>query len=152
MASASPSITANTIALSPLSYAGTLNGCAGEACNQQLRQPDAVFSFLAADEATMLQVVKPVAKAIFKCVDDVILPYKVRGEVASAILQLTCEEYLNCAGKNMGKKATKEGRSEVILCLKKYVEEHLPPDLPTGDQHQPRELVAPMLVHGNIAI
>ncbi|KAL3187081.1 hypothetical protein MRX96_026009 [Rhipicephalus microplus] len=96
-----------------------LLGCAATASNGKN------LCDVAPDEATMLQVVKPVAKAIFKCVDDVILPYKVRGEVASAILQLTCEEYLNCAGKNMGKKA--------------------PPDLPTGDQHQPRELVAPML-------
>ncbi|XP_037514953.1 inosine-5'-monophosphate dehydrogenase 2-like [Rhipicephalus sanguineus] len=35
-------------------------------------------------ESTMLQVVKPVARTLFKCVDEVILPYKVRGEVASA--------------------------------------------------------------------
>ncbi|XP_037512152.1 uncharacterized protein LOC119388837 [Rhipicephalus sanguineus] len=100
---------------------------------------------VAPDESTMLQVVKPVARTLFKCVDEVILAYKVRGEVASAVLQLTCEEYLNCAGKIMGKKATKEGRNETILCLIKYVEQHLPPDLPTGDHHEPRELVAPIL-------
>ncbi|KAH6933611.1 hypothetical protein HPB50_016799 [Hyalomma asiaticum] len=52
----------------------------------------------------MLQVVKPVAKVLVSCVDDVILKYKVRGEFASTVLQLVCEEYMNCAGKNMGKK------------------------------------------------
>ncbi|KAL1478205.1 hypothetical protein MTO96_016392 [Rhipicephalus appendiculatus] len=75
-----------------------LLGCAATASNGRN------LCDVAPDEATMLQVVKPVARAIFKCIDDVILPFKVRGELASV---------------------TKEGRNEATLCLKKYVEEHL---------------------------
>ncbi|XP_049521003.1 uncharacterized protein LOC125944548 [Dermacentor silvarum] len=96
------------------------------------------------DESTMLQVIKPVAKTLFVCVDEVLLVYKIRGEFATAVLHLICESYQNCAGKFMGKKATKEGRNESIHCLIQYVEQNLPPDLPTGD-HEPRALVRPFL-------
>ncbi|KAK8784760.1 hypothetical protein V5799_008873 [Amblyomma americanum] len=82
------------------------------------------------DEPTMLQVLKPVAKSIFLCIDEVLLTYKVRGEFASA--------------RNLCSLQTKEGRNESIECLIQYVEPRTPPDLPTAGQ-EPRELVAPFL-------
>ncbi|XP_050042573.2 uncharacterized protein [Dermacentor andersoni] len=96
------------------------------------------------DESTMLQVIKPVARTVFVCVDEVLLAYKIRGEFASAVLQLFCQQYYNCVGKFMGKKATKEGRNESLHCMIQYMEQNLPPDLPTGD-HEPRALVAPFM-------
>ncbi|XP_077507592.1 uncharacterized protein LOC144118557 isoform X2 [Amblyomma americanum] len=92
----------------------------------------------------MLQVLKPVAKSIFLCIDEVLLTYKVRGEFASAVLEKVCEAHKDCFGKYIGKKATKEGRNESIECLIQYVEPRTPPDLPTAGQ-EPRELVAPFL-------
>ncbi|XP_050042579.2 uncharacterized protein [Dermacentor andersoni] len=77
------------------------------------------------DESTMLQVIKPVARTVFVCVDEVLLAYKIRGEFASAVLQLFCQQYYNCVGKFMGKKATKEGRNESLHCMIQYMEQNL---------------------------
>ncbi|XP_077532267.1 uncharacterized protein LOC144144621 [Haemaphysalis longicornis] len=96
------------------------------------------------DESTMLQVVKPVAKGLFLCVDEVLLTYKIRGEFASSVLRIACEAYKECFGKYVGKKPTKEGRNESIDCLVQYVEKNIADDLPTAGQ-EPRELVAPFV-------
>ncbi|KAG0415307.1 hypothetical protein HPB47_007537, partial [Ixodes persulcatus] len=69
------------------------------------------------DEATMLQVIKPVAKALFKCTDEVLLKYKLRGEVISTALRTICENYDTCFGSSGRKKPTRESRDASIGCL-----------------------------------
>ncbi|KAM7288205.1 hypothetical protein ISCGN_028472 [Ixodes scapularis] len=68
-------------------------------------------------EATMLQVIKPVAKSAFKCTNEVLLKYKLRGEVFSTALRTICENYTTCFGSSGGKKPTRESRDASTGCL-----------------------------------
>ncbi|XP_077532268.1 uncharacterized protein LOC144144622 [Haemaphysalis longicornis] len=96
------------------------------------------------EESVMLEVEKVVSKTMLQCVDNVILKYEIRAGFATAVIITGCSAYIDCFGKYIGKKPTRESRDEAVACIIEFVKKNLPKDLPTAGQN-PVDLVEPFV-------
>ncbi|XP_064460177.1 uncharacterized protein LOC135370377 [Ornithodoros turicata] len=91
------------------------------------------------DEPTMLSVIKPVAHAIYNCVENVFLKYQIRSKLAILAVSGMCEFHDKCF-KNAPGKVTQEQRSANVDCIVERLLEVLPYD-ELESEHDPKIVV-----------